>query len=242
MIARALSFVLLAAFATSAGAAATSPAPSIFGTTPADAYSAVGSSFAQDNRLPQLGWSEAQVDAFLAGVRAAFRGSPAPMTREGQALLQAIGQRMQQLDQEETRQRYGAEAFAQPGYLARYLRDMQKRFDLQVTDSGMLYGIRGGGQGARPEPEDTVIVSFKVNAADMQTEIAELGGQRMRLKVSDVMPGLVEALQMMSSGSSAMLILPPELTYGTGQWPAGVEHYTPLVFTVVLHEIISAAP
>jgi FKBP-type peptidyl-prolyl cis-trans isomerase len=237
MIAHTLIFLCLL---TVSSAATPAPASTPFGALPNDAYAAVGSSFAGDNRLPQLGWSEAQVEAFLAGVRAAFQGAPVPMNSGGQALLQAIGRRMAELDREELRQRFGAEAFARPGYLSQYLRDMQKRFDLQVSDSGLLYGIKTSGQGARPEPEDTVVLSFKVNAADMQTEIAQLGGQRLRFKVRDVMPGLSEALQMMSAGSSAMVILPPELSYGTGEWPAGAEPGTPLIFTLVLHEIISA--
>ncbi len=230
------------AMAAIASAAARSSSPVVFGARPHDAFAAVGSSLAQDNRLSQLGWSEAQVEAFIAGIRAAFKGEPAPMTPEGQALLQHIGERVAELEREEIRQRYGAEAFARPGYLNEYLRDIQKRFDLQAGDSGLLYGIKTSGQGARPEPEDTVVLSFKVNAADMQTEIPSLGGQRMRLRVKDVVPGLSEGLQMMGAGSSAMLVLPPALSFGSGEWPAGIERGTPLIFTVVLHEIVSAVP
>jgi len=205
-----------------------------------DAYVALGSSFAHDNRLHQLGWSEAQREAFLQGIRATFEGTPRALDAEGQALLQAVGLRLQELAQQDQRRPFGAQAFAQPGFLDQYLKEMRKRFDLQGTDSGLSFGIKVIGAGARPAPEDTVIISYKVSTADLQTELKGLGGERVRLKMDDLVPGLAEALQMMNIGSTALLILPPDLSFGEGPWPAGAERGTPLVFTVILHEIIAA--
>jgi FKBP-type peptidyl-prolyl cis-trans isomerase FkpA len=206
---------------------------------PLDAYAAVGSSMVQDNRLGQLGWTEAQVEAFLSGVRAAFRGEGRPVDAVAQGLLNDIGRRMQEMEQAERRRQFGTEAFAQPGHLQTYLKDISKQFQLERSDSGLCYGIKAG-YGARPGPEDTVIMSYKVNLADTTTEVPALAVNRQKVRVGDLLPGLAEALQMMTVDSAAMLVLPPDLSFGAGEWPAGTERGTPLLFTVKLHEVIAA--
>lgn len=206
---------------------------------PLDAYAAVGSSMVQDNRLGQLGWTEAQVEAFLSGVRAAFRGEGRPVDAVAQSLLNDIGRRMQEMEQAERRRQFGAEAFARPGYLQTYLKDISKKFQLERSDSGLCYGIQAG-YGARPGYEDSVVISYKVNLADTTTEVPGLAVNRQKVRVADLLPGLAEALQMMSVDSAAMLVLPPDLSFGAGEWPAGTERGTPLLFTVKLHEVIAA--
>ncbi len=205
---------------------------------PLEAYAAVGSSMVQDNRLAQLGWSEAQVEAFLSGVRAAFRGEGRPVDAAAQALLNDIGRRMQEMEQAEHRRAFGPEAFARPGYLQNYLKEICRQFQLERSDSGLCYGIKAG-YGARPAPEDTVVISYKVNLADTTTEVAALAVNRGKVRVADLLPGLAEALQMMTVDSTAMLVLPPDLAYGDGEWPAGTERGTPLLFTVKLHEVVA---
>lgn len=204
---------------------------------PLDAYAAVGSSMVQDNRLSQLGWTDAQVEAFVQGVRAAFRGEGRPVDATAQALLNEIGRRAQELEQAEQRSQFGAEAFARPGYLQNYLKEVSKQFQLERSDSGLCYGIRPG-YGARPTPEDSVVISYKVTLADTTTDVPSLNATRVKVRVADLPPGLVEALQMMAVDSAAMLVLPPDLSYGDGEWPEGTERGTPLLFTVKLHEVI----
>lgn len=210
-------------------------APSV----PLDAYAAVGSSIVQDNRLAQLGWNEAQIEAFLNGVRAAFRGEGRPVDAVAQALLNDIGRRLQELEQAERRRQFSAEAFARPGHLQNYLREISKQFQLERSDSGLCYRIKSG-YGARPAPEDTVVISYKVTLPDTTTEVLSLTVNRKKVRVADLLPGLVEALQMMTVDSAAVLVLPPDLSFGAGEWPAGTERGTPLLFTVKLHEVIVA--
>ena len=47
------------------------PAPRTY---PLSAFAAIGSSFAQSSHLPELGWDEAEIRAFLDGVSAALHG------------------------------------------------------------------------------------------------------------------------------------------------------------------------
>lgn len=206
---------------------------------PLEAYAAVGSSIVDDNRLGRLGWTEAQVEAFLTGVRAAFRGEGRPVDAAAQALLNEIGRRMQEMEQAELRVRFGAEAFARPGHLQNYLKEICKQYQLERSDSGLCYGIKAG-YGPRPGPGDSVVISYKVTLADATTEVPALAVNRQKVRVADLMPGLAEALQMMTVDSAAMLVLPPDISFGAGEWPAGTERGTPLLFTVKLHEVIAA--
>ena len=110
---------------------------------------------------------------------------------------------------------------------------------MERSDSGLCYGIKAG-YGARPAPEDTVVISYKVTLADTTTDVPSLAANRLKARVADLLPGLAEALQMMTVDSAAMLVLPPDLSFGAGEWPAGTERGTPLLFTVKLHEVIAA--
>ncbi len=206
---------------------------------PLEAYTTVGTSLVQENRLAQLGWSEAQVEAFLKGVRAGFRGDGRPVDAAAQGLLNEIGRRMQAMDAEEKRRRFGPEAFAQPGYLKRYLTEMRRQFKLEESDSGLSYDIQAAGYGVRPGPDDTILITYQVNQADMST-VPHLAVDHVKVRMADLPPGLREGFQMMAVGSAGMLVLPPELSYGAGPWPEGTERGTPLVFLVRLHEVIAA--
>ncbi len=228
-----LSLVVLLPRAAAQSAPPAAPAP-------LSAYAAVGASLVQDNKLTQLGWTEAQIDAFLSGVRSGFRGEGPPVDAQAQSLLNEIGRRMQALTEAEERQRYGTEAFARPGRLTEYLKEIRKQFGLEMSDSGLCYAIRSAGYGAMPTAEDTVIISYKVSKADTQTDLPQLMVDKLRIKVADLPPGLAEGFQMMTVGSIALMVLPPDLSFGDGEWPAGTDRGTPLVFTVKLHEIAAA--
>jgi hypothetical protein len=54
------------------------------------------------------------------------------------------------------------------------------------------------------------------------------------------MPGLAECVQMLAVDGAAFALLPPELSFGTGKWPEGVESGMPLMFEVRLHDIATA--
>jgi FKBP-type peptidyl-prolyl cis-trans isomerase len=216
------------------------PAPAADAPAPLDAYTAIGASMVRDNRLGSLGWSDAQVAAFIRGVEAEFHGRGVPLDPAAQDLLNQIGRRMQEQEAAEQRERYGTEAFARPGYLAAYLKEMRKKFKLEASDSGLSYQFVSAGFGARPGPDDTVVISYKVTKADARTDVPELQVNGIKARVSDLLPGLAEVLQMMTVDALAMAILPPDLSYGSGKWPPGTDPGTPLLYTVKLHEIVPA--
>jgi len=61
---------------------------------PPAAYAALGSSLAASGRFAQFGWTDTQLEAFLGGVRASFRGRPFPMDQAAQDLAAELARRM----------------------------------------------------------------------------------------------------------------------------------------------------
>lgn len=231
-ITRLLSVLLLAALP----ARAAEPALATAG-YPIETYASLGSTFAQNARLADLGWDEKQFDAFVDGLRATFRGRPYAFSPDAQRLQAAVGQRVSELSAHDMRS-----YFADPGRLETYMKERTRELHLQRTESGLAFGLISRNGNSRPGPDDTVVVTYQAVAADGQTDLPGISADRRRVRVGELpLPGLVEGLQMMAAGGSALFIVPPDLSYGDGAWPAGVERGTPLIFTVVLHEI-EAAP
>jgi FKBP-type peptidyl-prolyl cis-trans isomerase FkpA len=202
---------------------------------PLSAFSAIGSSFAQGNHLPELGWDEAQISAFIDGIRAAFHGKAYPFDDAAKQVSAEMGRRIGEIEARERQQ-----AFAQPGQLSRYLKDISKRLGLEQTDSGLCYAIQSAGKGNRPGPNDVVIMSCTAVAADGSTKLPQLSTQHVRIKVSDLLPGIAEGIQLMTNTSQAIFVVPPALSYGQGEWPQGVDRGAPIIFQVTLHQVVGA--
>lgn len=198
-------------------------------------FKAVGAAFGKSSRLHDLGWSESEFAAFLEGVKLAYRGEKIPFDDDTQRLYAEMGQRIKDLESRE-RQRL----FADPAWLEKYMKDACKQFGLQRSDSGLAYGVAAKGKGVRPGPDDSVVISANVTAADGATDLPQLTIEKKKFKVSDLVPGIAEGVQMMTLDSRGMFVLPPALSYGDGEWPKGVDRGAPLLFMVVLHEVISA--
>jgi len=244
------SLILLLSFAWSAASegpagSTAAPAPAAPAATgvgdpplPLPAFAALGSSFAQTNRLGELGWSEDQINAFVHGVKAALHGQAIAMDDTARQVSAEMARRLQQ--GEERRRQQSADDFSQPGRLERYLKEKRKRYAMERSDSGLVYFIQPGQAGVRPRPGDTVIVSCVATAADGKTKLPQLSNDHAHIKLENLLPGFMEGLQMMTVDSQARFILPPALSFGDGEWPPGVDRGTPLLFMVTLHEVISA--
>ena len=224
--------------AQTAGVAGPGGTPSVSPPAPLTAFAAIGSSMAQVSHLPELGWSEEQIAAFVEGVNAVFHGKPYPFDDAARQVSAEMMRKVQELEAHKKQQ--AVDAFAQPGRLEKYMKEMRKRYGLQQSDTGLAYSVQAGRTGVRPRPGDTIVVSCLATAADGTTKLPQLSSDHMRVKMANLLPGFMEGFQMMSVDSQARFILPPALSFGTGEWPEGVDRGTPLLFFVTLHEVISA--
>jgi FKBP-type peptidyl-prolyl cis-trans isomerase len=203
---------------------------------PPAAYGAIGSYLAATGHFAELGWNDAQISAFLNGMRAAFQGKPFPFDEKALRLLAVIRRQIgdiadrQKLDTPKTPDR--------AGWLQWFMRRVQTRLGLQQTDSGLAYRVEQGRGGIRPRPGDTIVFTCTATTAE-GTKVPQMSGTRIRMKMDGLLPGLMEGLKMMSMDSSAVFVLPPTLSFDQNKWPDGVRSGSPLMFSVTLHEVIA---
>jgi len=67
-----------------------------------------------------------------------------------------------------------------------------------------------------------------------------MSGERIHMKMENLLPGLMEGLQMMTIDASAVFVLPPNLSFGNNPWPDGVQRGAPIIVTVTLYDVVAA--
>ncbi|WP_019217543.1 FKBP-type peptidyl-prolyl cis-trans isomerase N-terminal domain-containing protein [Legionella tunisiensis] len=81
--------------------------------------------------------------------------------------------------------------------------------------SGLQYKVIQTGSGAKPAKDDTVTVEYTGKLIDGQVfDSTEKTGKPATFKVSQVIPGWTEALQLMPAGSTWEVYVPANLAYG----------------------------
>ena len=112
---------------------------------------------------------------------------------------------------------------------------------IHVTRSGLQYRIlqSGPANGLRPKPADEVKVNYEGKLLDGTIfDSSYQRGEPAVMTVRDLVPGWVEALQMMRPGDQWLLYVPPSLGYGDkGAGP--IPPNSVLVFKL---ELIAVAP
>ncbi|MDR0713832.1 MAG: FKBP-type peptidyl-prolyl cis-trans isomerase [Bacteroidales bacterium] len=105
--------------------------------------------------------------------------------------------------------------------------------------SGLQYKVLKMGGGAKPTANDKVTVHYHgtlIDGAIFDSSVER--NQPIELTVSHVIPGWVEALQLMPVGSKWLLYIPSELAYGEDPRPGGpIEPNSTLIFEVELLSI-----
>lgn len=105
--------------------------------------------------------------------------------------------------------------------------------------SGLQYQVLQNGTGATPSAADKVRCHYHgtlINGTVFDSSVQR--GQPAVFGVSQVIPGWVEALQLMSVGSKWRLFIPSELAYGEQGAGDVIEPNSTLIFDVELLEIV----
>lgn len=212
--------------------APTTPAPATAATPakPKGPYAALGSHMAENNRLADLGWSEAQFAEFLAGMRASYEGRGLPLDEDAKKLRDEISAKVQ-----------GPLAAEQPDPVEDYFRMLRDQEGAMRTASGLHYRVTEVGAGPKAKAADVVVMSFSARQPDGK-ELPELSRARVRVAVADLLPGIAEGVQLLSVGGKALVFVPAALSFSAANWPKEVPPGMPLAFFVELHEIERAAP
>lgn len=105
--------------------------------------------------------------------------------------------------------------------------------------SGLQYEVLKKGNGSKPSASDKVKCHYHgtlINGAVFDSSVER--GEPAVFGVSQVIPGWVEALQLMEAGSKWRLFIPSDLAYGERGAGESIEPNSTLIFEVELLDIV----
>jgi len=101
--------------------------------------------------------------------------------------------------------------------------------------SGLEYKIITAGKGEKPGKDDTVTVEYKGTLIDGTVfDSTEKNGKPATFKLSQVIPGWTEALQLMPVGSTWEIYVPANLAYGARSVGGPIGPNEALIFNIHL--------
>ena len=106
---------------------------------------------------------------------------------------------------------------------------------VKTLPSGLQYKVIAEGSGKSPTADDKVKVNYRgtfINGTVFDSSEKHAAQPPFRLK--GLIPGWVEALQLMKVGSKWQLFIPPELAYGAEPRQPGIPPNATLIFNVEL--------
>lgn len=109
---------------------------------------------------------------------------------------------------------------------------------VKVLADGLQYKVLTEGTGPTPTEQDVVTVHYAGKLIDgTEFDSSYKRGQPMTFPVLGVIPGWVEALQLMKAGSTWELYIPASLAYGEQGAPPSIGPNETLIFKVNLIDV-----
>ena len=119
-----------------------------------------------------------------------------------------------------------------------FLIENAKRDGVVTTASGLQYEVLAQGSGASPKATDEVTVHYHGTLTDGRVFDSSVDrGQPATFPVNGVIPGWIEALQLMNVGSKYKLFIPSDLAYGERGAGQMIGPNSTLIFEVELISI-----
>jgi len=151
-------------------------------------------------------------DAFSQGLKDAMSGAKLQMTQE--QMKDTIQKFQQELMAKKIKAiKEQADANKKKGEA--FLKANAKKPGVVSLPSGLQYQVITKGKGAKPTKEDTVTVEYTGTLIDGKVfDSSEKTGKPATFKLSQVIPGWTEALQLMQEGATWKIFVPSKLAYG----------------------------
>ena len=175
-------------------------------------------------------------DDFAAGVAAVYDGTKPAMTYdEAQRIVQDYFTNLEAEMQAKNAQ--AAEENLRIGNA--FLEENAKRDGIKVTASGLQYEVLKEGKGHSPKAEDRVEVHYTGKLIDGTVFDSSVErGVPATFGVTQVIPGWVEALQLMKEGDQWRVYIPANLAYGPNGAGGVIGPNMALIFDVELLRVI----
>ncbi|CCX48096.1 MAG: FKBP-type peptidyl-prolyl cis-trans isomerase [Muribaculaceae bacterium] len=190
------------------------------------------------NNFRSSGIEKIDVKDFADGVAAVFSGEKPRMTYdEAKAEIQKFFTAM------EERQRAAAEEIGKVNAAAgeEFLGKNGQRSEVKITTSGLQYEVLEEGTGIQPKATDRVMVHYTGKLIDGTVFDSSVErGEPATFGVTQVIPGWVEALQLMKEGAKWRLFIPSNLAYGPNGAGGVIGPNATLIFDVELIKVFPA--
>ncbi len=188
------------------------------------------------NNFRSSGIEKIDVADFAAGVAAVFSGETPRMSYdEAKEEIRTFFQAMEERQQEAARKMGEVNAAAGEAFL----KDNGARAEVKTTASGLQYEVLEEGTGAQPQSGDQVTVHYTGKLIDGTVFDSSVErGEPATFGVTQVIPGWVEALQMMKEGAKWRLFIPSNLAYGPNGAGGVIGPNATLIFDVELIKVI----
>lgn len=188
------------------------------------------------NNFLASGIKEINVQDFADGVAAVFSGlAPKMSYDEAKAEIRTYFEAMQK--EQEAAAAQMAEANAKAGEA--FLTENGKRAEVFTLPSGLQYEVVTEGDGPMPTASDQVMVHYTGKLIDGTVFDSSVErGEPATFGVTQVIPGWVEALQLMKAGSKWRLFIPSNLAYGPQGAGGLIGPNQTLIFDVELIKVL----
>lgn len=187
------------------------------------------------NNFRSSGIQKLDITDFADGVAAVFDGSKPKMTYD-EAKLE-IKNFFEALEAE---QRAAAAKMGEVNEAAgkKFLDENGKRVEVKTTASGLQYEVLKEGTGKQPSSSDSVTVHYTGKLIDGTVFDSSVErGAPATFGVTQVIPGWVEALQLMKEGAKWRLFIPSNLAYGPNGAGNIIGPNSTLIFDVELIKV-----
>ena len=155
------------------------------------------------------------------------------------AIVQERAQKRQQELQAKQQEEQAQAAVKNKAEGEAYLTANKEKTGVVTTESGLQYKEITAGEGPSPTETDTVTVHYKGTLIDgTEFDSSYKRGEPATFPVNGVIPGWVEALQLMNVGDKWELTIPSDLAYGPGGTGSTIGPNSTLLFEVELLDIV----
>lgn len=194
----------------------------------------IGVSIAQN--IKQQGIQDINTDILARGLQDALKGQKLAMSEEqAQQVLMAFMQKQYAAKMEESKKAGDANKKVGDAFLA----ENKTKPGIITTKSGLQYQVITEGTGPKPTTNDKVKAHYTgrlINGTVFDSSVER--GQPIEIPVTGVIPGWVEALQLMPVGSKWKLFIPGDLAYGERGAGGSIGPNETLIFDIELLEIV----
>ena len=172
------------------------------------------------------------MDLIIQGLKDGLGGTNPLLTQEEiQAAMQEFQTQLMTAQQE--KMKVAGEANMKSSQA--FLDENKKKATVKTTASGLQYEVLAPGSGESPKPTDQVTVHYRGTLPDGKVFDSSYDrGEPATFPVNGVIPGWVEALQLMKPGAKYRLVIPPALAYAERGAGGDIGPNQALVFEVEL--------